>query len=226
MAARSDSTGATGVNPQTSSKHAREAAAWRRGPALQALRAATDSRHAAIEALLQLDSSTDRSRFAAALQVFEAFLRDWEPLAAQALPQRMRTWFEAHRRGHLATADVRRLGLAPLELGGLATPTTASPAAALGSAYVIEGSALGGMVIARAMQDRFGIGRANGATFFSARGGATVRIWREFCAQLESELADDADAIGQACDGACLTFDLLAQAFREHLPAHAVGSVK
>jgi heme oxygenase len=196
------------------------------GPALQALRAATASRHAAIEGVLQLSPSADLQRFAAALQVFEAFLREWEPLAARALPAAMRPWFAAHRRGHLATQDVQRLGLAPVDLGALAVLPLPSPAAALGSVYVIEGSALGGTLIAKAMSERFSIGTANGAAFFGARGSATARIWREFCAQLEVELAGDAVALEQACDAACATFDRLAHALRKQLPDQAAGSVK
>ena len=186
--------------------------------ALPALRSATASRHAAIEGLLQLESSTDPERFGAALQVFEAFLRVWEPMAADALPPAMRPWFEAHRRGHLATKDVRAFGLAQLDLGSLPELPMGSPALALGSTYVIEGSALGGMVIAKLMTDRFRTGADNGASFFAARRDGAASTWREFCAYLELGLADDPAAIAQACDSACLTFDRLAQAFDGHLP--------
>lgn len=198
----------------------------RAGPVLQALRAATQSRHAAIESVLQLQASRDLRRFGAALQVFEAFLRGWEPLAAQAMPLGVRPWFEAHRRGHLATRDLRVLGLPALEAHGLPQLPLASAAEALGSAYVIEGSALGGTLIARFMAERFGIDAGGGASFFAARGAGTARTWREFCAHLEAELAADGGAIGRACEAACLTFDALALALRRHLPLQAAGKVK
>lgn len=193
---------------------------------MQALRSATASHHAAIEDLLQLDGSAELRRFGAALQVFEAFLRVWEPLAAKALPLAMRPWFEAHRRGQLAAGDLRALRLPAIDLESLPRLPMTSPAMAIGSAYVIEGSALGGLVIAKSMADRFGIAAGNGASYFSARGRSTAAVWREFCAHLEQELANDPAATAQACDAACLTFERLAQAFGGHLPAQAAGSVK
>lgn len=198
-----------------------EAQAGKAAAALQALRQATSTRHAAIERQLQLDGDhAPWSRYAATLQVFEAMLREWEPRAAQALPPALRDWFEAHRRGPLATRDLQQLGLPPLELQQLHLPPVDSPAAALGSTYVIEGSALGGLVIARRLAQRFGITAANGGAFFAARQGAGS--WRQFCSLLEPQLADPA-ARAEACAAACLCFDRLAEAFARQLATPAAG---
>ncbi len=187
---------------------------------LHLLRVATRAEHAAIEAVLGLDGAFDLARYIAALQGFDAFLRLWEPRAAAALPARLRPWFEARRRGHLARADLALLGaLSRPALRAVPVVQIRSAAQALGGMYVVEGSSLGAQVIARRLADRFGIGLDNGGAFFGARGAATVPLWREFCGQLELEVATDNTARDQACRGAVQAFEQLRATFDAGLQA-------
>lgn len=173
---------------------------------LQLLRVATRAEHAAIEAALGLDGAFDLARYIAALRAFDAFLHLWEPRASAALPVRLRPWFEVRRRGHLARADLSLLGASTQRVPCDAVMPVASQAQALGAMYVVEGSCLGGQVIARRAADRFGIGVDNGGSFFGARGAATQPLWRQFCERPELEVGADSIAREQACRAAVLAF--------------------
>lgn len=183
-------------------------------PALPAvlaqLRAATASRHAALEAQLQLTQPLSLARYTRVLQGFDAFLSAWEPLAESHLPVSLRPWFAAGRRGRHARADLQALGAEPrvaTELR-LALPDAS---AALGSVYVIEGSALGAQVIAPMLLDRLGLDAHNGAAYFALPAASAARRWREFRELLAQHATHAAHATRAATD----TFDALGAAFRE-----------
>jgi heme oxygenase len=63
------------------------------------------------------------------------------------------------------------------------------PGAALGCLYVVEGSTLGGRVLARWIESRLGYGRGSGASSFDAYHDATMTRWRAFGALVEARLA-------------------------------------
>lgn len=181
--------------------------------ALPALRAATHARHARIDALMDLPQLGAPERYARVLQVFDAFLGPWEDAVLAALPAR-RGWLRQRSRRAFLRQDLRFLRLPPLA-GDVPGLPLHAPAAAWGSLYVIEGSALGGQVIGRTLA-RGGLGPETGAAYFHGWGAATGRMWREFLALLEAELARPAD-VAAACAAACLTFDALSALLEAHL---------
>jgi heme oxygenase len=65
-----------------------------------------------------------------------------------------------------------------------------SPAALLGTLYVVEGSTLGGQIIARQLGPRLGLTPQRGLRFFTGYGEHTGAMWNAFRAA--------ADAFGQA----------------------------
>jgi len=82
----------------------------------------------------------------------------------------------------------------------------ADEAEALGCLYVMEGSMLGSLVLARLVQVRLGIGSATGARFLHGFAGETDAIWLEFVAELDRRpLAANGSG---ALAGAMRTFDL------------------
>lgn len=183
-------------------------------PALPAvltqLRAATASHHAALEAQLQLTQPLSLPRYTRVLQGFHVFLAAWEPLVESHLPAALRPWFEDGRRGSHARADLRALSAEvppPTQLR-LALPDAS---AALGSLYVIEGSALGAQVIAPMLHDRLGLDAHNGAAYFALPAANAARRWREFRELLALHATHPAHATRAATD----TFDALAAVFRE-----------
>jgi len=191
------------------------------GGPLSALRAATRPHHDRIDALINLRRLQERGHYRRVLQVLDAFLAAWEPAVANALPQR-REWLHARSRRPFLQQDLCVIGAS----GGVAATIAPMPsaAAAWGSVYVIEGSALGGTMISRSLAAA-GLGPDRGAAYFHGWGEATGRMWREVRGLLETELAHP-DALAQACAGARTTFDtlsaLLEQALHEPAATFAV----
>ena len=88
-------------------------------------------------------------------------------------------------RAHLILEDLARLGHAAAPPLYPALPPLTSRAQLLGAMYVLEGSTLGGQVIARQL-DRAGIGAH---AFFTGRAERTGPLWKAFC-QLLTEAAE------------------------------------
>lgn len=153
---------------------------------------------------MNLRRMQQRGHYRRVLQVFDGFLAAWEPAVGHALLQR-REWLHARSRRPFLQQDLRALG------AGASVAATIAPlpsaAAAWGSVYVMEGSALGGTMISRSLAAA-GLTPDCGAAYFHGWGEATGRMWREVRGLLESELADP-DALAQACEGARTTFDTL-----------------
>jgi heme oxygenase len=175
--------------------------------ALPALRAATRAHHERLDRLIDLRRLRDACRYGRVLQVLDAFLRAWESGVTAALPAAWHPWLRDRSRRHFLQQDLRVLRLAAGPRLPAMAPFT-SAAAAWGSVYVVEGSALGGQVITRSLADA-GLRPDRGAAYFHGWGPATGAMWKEVRSLLEDQLADP-DALAQACAGACATFGALA----------------
>jgi heme oxygenase (biliverdin-IX-beta and delta-forming) len=182
------------------------------GPAtLLRLRAATATHHAAIESRLRLGESLTLAHYVEVLHGFDAFLQGWEGLVARSVPLRLRNWTkEGLRHGRLRN-DLRALGVAQRAAPAvqLALPTRA---AAMGSLYVLEGSALGAQVISPRLQTELGLHAGNGGSYFSCDATESARRWRDFRFLLEQEVATPS-ARQQACIAAVATFESLLAVF-------------
>lgn len=192
-----------------------------RNGAMAALRAGTAEQHQRIDALLGLGGAFSRAHYGHVLQGFATFLAGWEELVATALPQRLRGWAGEQRSGRVAD-DLDVLGLtSPAAAAQL--PAIHGMAEALGSLYVLEGSALGGQVISRHLRDQLGIEPHSGGAYFHGEGAATGTRWRDFRAIVEAELAGDERALSQAVHAAARTFEALLATFQDHLHERAAA---
>jgi heme oxygenase len=172
--------------------------------ALTALRAATREQHERIDRLMDLRRLQEPAHYGRVLQVFDAFLGPWEEAVAQALPTAWPAWLHQRSRRSFLLRDLRALGLQPAAPARLALRLP-DAAAAWGSVYVMEGSALGGQVITRALAQS---GLQPASAYFHGWGADTGRMWQEFRIRLQAELAQPA-WVEAACDSACQTFDAL-----------------
>ena len=149
------------------------------------LRAETRAAHDAIEAAFGLDSwLASPAAYAALLGRMHAFHAAIEPAAAQHLagtPLAVGTG-----RAPRLAADLAALGQADSApvLADIALPR--DRAEAIGAVYVLEGSALGGLLIAKQVADRLGIGAEDGASFFAGEGRDTMRHWRAMQAGIDA----------------------------------------
>lgn len=112
--------------------------------------------------------------------VFEPMVRASPPFAG----------LEGRGRFHLVEADLGRLGLSSAAIRALprieSLAFLGNEAAMIGALYVLEGSTLGGQVIARHVERTLGAGVAAGAcAYFQGYGKAsTMPMWRAFLACL------------------------------------------
>jgi heme oxygenase len=182
------------------------------------LRRATRAQHDRIDALMDLRRMQDREHYARVLRVFDGFLAAWEPAVAAALPA-WQAWLAPRSRRPFLRQDLRHLGAAPGEPARV--PALASAAAAWGSVYVMEGSALGGQFITRSLAQA-GLHASSGAAYFHGWGDATGAMWREARSVLAGQL-DSPAAVADACEAARETFDtlscLLEDCLHERTPA-------
>lgn len=190
-------------------------------PVISSLRRATRDRHTALEGILQLDSSLSHRSYLDALRGFELFLSMWEPRIHAALDAPLRDWFASRSRRCLLRRDLAQLHdgqddrehARPVCHQAVSQIDVVGPAAAFGSIYVLEGSALGGQVIARAARGTLGLGPENGAAYFNGHDRHTAARWAEFRVLLEVKVGPGPAACRQACNAACQTFDALIATF-------------
>ncbi len=159
---------------------------------LQELRIATASAHKQLEQSLALQSQ------AFTLGHYKNLLLAWYKVLQTLEP---RVWDHeewrklgvettARRRAKLLFSDLQFFNLipslrpeAPIDTQFGEFPK--SFAAALGCAYVLEGSTLGGQLIVKTAAHRWNLHPGAGATFFAGHGSDTGRLWRNFLAGLE-----------------------------------------
>jgi heme oxygenase len=117
--------------------------------------------------------------------------------------------FEARARSRLLEADLAALGVDRAAVRALPQCATLLPprsvAEFLGALYVIEGSTLGGLHLARALGPLLGADTADGRAFFLGYGDQHSAMWRSFLDRLNNCAANEADAAA-VVDGATRTF--------------------
>lgn len=162
--------------------------ASRRSGIVARLREETRAEHDAIELALDWEArAASRESYAEWLAQMHGFHRLWEPAIAGALSNP--TFFDPRRKLHLLEEDLRTLGAKPHQ--GPSAMAFATQAEALGSLYVLEGSTLGGQLIARHVRSSLGFEPA----YHGGYGARTGEMWRSFRQRLEAVTAPaDEDA--------------------------------
>ncbi len=112
-------------------------------------------------------------------------------------------------RSPLLLADLQAIGFDPSAAAKLPlwrpSVRLVSKGSLLGALYVLEGSTLGGVQIARALKDRVGDGQGKALSFFVGRGKRQSAMWRELLEELES-LREHHEEAMQAENAAVTTF--------------------
>ena len=121
-------------------------------------------------------------------------------------------------RTSLLLDDLRALG-EPATVDDAPVPPLDSLPRAIGALYVLEGSTLGGQLVARDLRERLDIALGNGGSFFAARGERTGPMWRDFKAAVEQFAARSPDATPDAVAAARETFAAFERAFGAATPA-------
>lgn len=155
---------------------------------LQKLRAGTADLHEALETALPLGSADlSGAEYGQVLVGFRGFFAPWEREAKRRAPAAFQPLLQERTRLPLLDMDLQALGLAPAAeaIHPSTLPRFEDGGELLGSLYVLEGSRLGGQVIARRAEQRLGLTREAGTAFFTGFGAETGSRWRAFCNVLE-----------------------------------------
>jgi heme oxygenase (biliverdin-IX-beta and delta-forming) len=154
---------------------------------LQRLKVETAAAHARIEEALDLDqrmrSIGDYRTFLARLYGFHAA---WEPRADNLIADVR--FFAPRRKLHKLASDLLTLGLSPEEVDAL--PLCGEPlpmrseAEAFGAMYVVEGSTLGGVIIAHHIDRAVGPPAASACSYLRCYGADLDRMWKAFGSRL------------------------------------------
>ena len=155
----------------------------------QQLKRATAAEHKLLEERLALTSVT------VSLDDYVDYLECTYAYYAAVEPVLRRSEYLATRRMNTVTSSKLEALADDLAFFGKGTPSApaavayvpgqAAIAEALGCSYVLEGAALGGMVLYRHFEQRFGLSRRTGAGFFYGRGPETARRWASFVEALD-----------------------------------------
>lgn len=191
-------------------------------PLREELREKTASLHIQTENALDLmGPSVTLERYLAVLRLLHSVYAKLEPaILDHAGWNELGLDMGARRKLPLLEADLAfiegRLAVAKTERSPTASPTSCEPAtlplesfaAALGAAYVIEGSTLGGAFIRRHLSTLFRLDGGQGTRFFNCYGTETGARWKQFLEALERAPLD-AEGRQRALAGAVRTFELL-----------------
>lgn len=171
------------------------------------------NRHVLLSGLLQPDYSLANYRlllltFYHLYQTLEQGLTDFanRPAASFAYAPRVKLpWLQADLQHFQLDPEPLQAALAPV-----CVPTIASLGDFIGVLYVIEGSTLGGQMIAKCIRQNLGLSPSNGLRFYCGYGEATARMWQGFIDFAES-IADDCAQVAEAQVAATRVFELFLQ---------------
>lgn len=159
---------------------------------IELLRRATAGDHAAVEGAVPLmGEELTPLEYVAVLRRMYGLVAAWESFCERSGPGWMQTLMGERQRRGLLEEDLRVLG-SELPEGGLPRlPEFRGDAEFLGAMYVMEGSRLGGLVIAKHVEDVLGLEAGRGDSYFRGGGGQTAAMWREVLEVLRTRVPDD-----------------------------------
>ena len=175
-------------------------------PLRDRLRCATGKAHEALEGSLDLlRQPPERDYFVRLLVRFHGFHRIWESAVARQLPDPVMP----RRRLALIEQDLRALGINENAIRAIDPCAAAAclgdnPDTALGSAYVLEGSTLGGRVITQHLSKASWC-PSGGLQYFNPYGDETGSNWQALLRHLATAPGDTDRIVA----GALRTFEIL-----------------
>lgn len=160
------------------------------------LRRETATAHARIESEIDLPRriGSDGS-YRRLLERFLGFHAEWESQARELLAAE--PIFDGRWKTADLEADLRTLGMSDVAIADL--PRCAplmrmnQPADAWGAAYVVEGSTLGGAIIAKQVRRRLGFTAKQGCAYFSGYGRDSAARWSAFRERLDALATPETD---------------------------------
>jgi heme oxygenase (biliverdin-IX-beta and delta-forming) len=158
---------------------------------LQQLRRETLPDHNAVEQSLPLMGVyLDVDTYVSCLHKLHGIIAAWEEWAAPNAPAWIQPLLAARRRGQLLVLDLTWFGVDTSGEARPKLPEMRDTASLLGAMYVIEGSTLGGQLIARHVELVLGLTAGQGNAYFCGHNQRTGQLWKEFCDALRTKVPD------------------------------------
>jgi heme oxygenase (biliverdin-IX-beta and delta-forming) len=158
---------------------------------IQTLRQQTEAdHHAAEDALPLMKADLNTAGYVQCLGKLYGVVAAWEEQAPALSPNWLRAFIVARTRKPLLDRDLSWFHIpAPQERATL--PFITDLPSLLGAMYVMEGSTLGGQIIARHVQITLPLSQGHGDAFFRGHGLQTGALWMEFCEMLKTQVPND-----------------------------------
>lgn len=159
---------------------------------LSRLRAETRPDHDAVESSIPLmGPDLTRDLYNAVLFRLLGMVEAWEGVAQSSLPKQLLPFVRERNRADLLREDLAELGHSALHPPQPTLPEFETTAELLGAMYVMEGSRLGGQLIARHIDAALGLQGGRGSTYFRGFGDQNKSKWTQFTRLLQTEISDD-----------------------------------
>ncbi|HEU4551978.1 MAG TPA: biliverdin-producing heme oxygenase [Chitinophaga sp.] len=149
----------------------------------QYLKDYTKREHAQLEKKLigMIRSTRSTAQYLQLLEMCYGYYHALEAKMDQYLTEEQIPDIAERRKSTAILKDIQDLGGAPpAYLPAVPVPAIHSYPQALGAAYVLEGSTLGGMIIAGMIREQLQLSAPEGFAFFTSYGQAVQDMWRKF----------------------------------------------
>lgn len=155
------------------------------------LRRETASDHEAVEGSIPLmTDDLDIRRYVAVLEQLYGIVVAWEELVAEVSPDWLHDIRIPRRRQEMLRGDLAYFGVEIDHPPAPTLPLIRSQSELLGAMYVMEGSTLGGQLIARHVERVLHLEPGAGDAYFRSHGDKTGTMWKEFCTVLRERIPD------------------------------------
>jgi heme oxygenase len=129
--------------------------------------------------------------YVACLRRLHGVVAAWEEYAAEHAPAWLSSVVGGRRRLGLLEDDLAWFGVRVGEDVLPSMPVMRGDGGFVGAMYVMEGSTLGGQLIARHLVRVLGLEDGHGNAYFRGHGERTGAMWKEFCQVVRTQVADE-----------------------------------
>lgn len=180
---------------------------------LTKLKESTRHQHETVEGTVDVMSNMFKLEdYKRLISKFRAFYSAFEPTLPYAELKAAGLDYDQRRKLHWLEADAKVLGLGEVETFD-DLPDVSSLPKAFGSLYVVEGSTLGGSVIARHLNQHLGLTPENGGSFYASYGPMIGPMWKQF-GEAVTAYAGDGENDDEIVAAAVETFDSINALFK------------
>jgi heme oxygenase len=162
---------------------------------IQRLRRETETDHRAVEGALPLmHGELDTTQYVECLRQMYGIVTAWEERAVEVAPDWMQTMLVSRQRKGMLELDLAWFGVTERDNRRPDLPKMNNLPGLLGTMYVMEGSTLGGQLIAKHVETALHLSDGQGNAYFHGHGDRTGPMWKEFCQMLKNRVSEDGTA--------------------------------